>query len=135
MLVERRALYRERHRRYGRDAYLLEIARASQQLAEVGYRRRAMRDARRAVEEGLTAWDAWSASTGTPLEEVGLALVRAAVELHLYGGVPRGAFRFDLCARVRSAHLAMATAQPSERFAHERFLFGVYLTLMDLPAR
>ncbi|MBX3270620.1 MAG: PD40 domain-containing protein [Sandaracinaceae bacterium] len=134
-LTERRALYRERHRRFGRDAYLLEVARTSQQLAEVAYRRRAMADARRAIEEGLAAWDAWSASTGTPFEEVSLALIRAAAELHLYGGVPRRAFAFDLHARLQNAHLALAAAQPSERFAHERFLFGVYLTLMDLPAR
>jgi hypothetical protein len=133
-LAERRGLYQLRFERYAREPYRLEMARISQQLAENAYRRGDHEAARRFLEEGLPDADAWRSSEGLEIDEVTLALVRAAAELHLYGGVPLRAFAFDVQGRLREAYRAI-TRRPNPRWAHERFLFPIYLTLMETGER
>lgn len=130
-LLERRDLLRERHARYGSDAYLQELARVGHQLAESAYRLGRAEEARRYLEEGLVAADTWRSRTHTVIDEVSLALVRAAAELHLSGGVPVDDFRFDLTSRVRST-LRLITDRPNPRWADERYLFPIYLTLLEV---
>ncbi|MBX3246665.1 MAG: PD40 domain-containing protein [Myxococcales bacterium] len=133
-LLERHEIYEARFRRYGRDAYLLELARISHQLAENAYRRGEMGAAREHVEAGLRDADRWLSRTSGEIEETTLALVRAAAELHVYGRVPRSAFGFDLLARVREAY-RLITERPNPRWADERYLFPIYLTLMETARR
>jgi cellulose synthase operon protein C len=129
-LHERRELFRARHAKYKRDGYLLEIARVSQQLAENAYRRGEHGAAKRYVEEGLKAADTYRERAEVEIEEVSLALVRAAAELHLYGGIAANTFDFDLAARLREAY-AEITTRRNPKWADERFLFPIYLTLVD----
>jgi cellulose synthase operon protein C len=133
-LEERLALYRARHKKYGRDGYLLEMARISYQLAEVSYRLEDLKSARRHLEHALEHADTWRSNTNTEIEEVTLATVRAAAELHLYGDVPLSAFDFDVLERVREVY-GVITLRPNPKWADERFLFPAYLTLLETPAR
>lgn len=132
-LEERRALYRARFLRYEREAYLLESARASQQLAELAYRLGDLGAAGRHLAEGMSDAEAWRRRSDTELDEVWVALVRAAAELHLYGGVPLSAFAFDVPGRLRETYALILLRPHNPRYADERFLFEVYLTLLDLP--
>jgi cellulose synthase operon protein C len=128
MLLERRDVYRAR--KSTRDADLHELARIAHQLAELAYRRGDLDAARRHVEEGLAHVDTWAARTGTEVDELMLAIVRAAAELHLYGEVPRSAFGFGLEARLLATY-RIITERPNPRWADERFLFAAYLTMLE----
>ncbi len=132
-LAERRALLRARFALTQREADLLERARASQQLAALAYRRGDLVAARRHVEEGLVDADEWRRRSETELDDVVVALVRAAAELHLYGGVPVRSYAFDLRGRLRDTYAQIARRPHNPRYAHERFLFAAYLTLLELP--
>lgn len=133
-LRERFAIYEARHERYERDAYLLELARIDHQLAENAYRRGELELARRHVESGFRAADAYTQRTESELDETTVALVRAAAELCLYGGVPTEAFAIDVLARLREAHRRVSRVTDG-RFADERFLFPVYLAALEAPGR
>lgn len=133
-LRERHAIYEARYERYERDAYLLELARIDQQLAENAYRRGELALARRHVEAGLRAADEYTERTESELDETTVALVRAAAELRLYGGVPASAFEIDVLARLRDTFRTIARVTDG-RFAHERFLFPIYVAALETPAR
>ncbi len=132
-LSERHAIYEARYERYERDAYLLELARISQQLAENAYRRGELALSRRHVEAGLRAADEYTERTESELDETTVALVRSAAELRLYGRVPASAFEIDVLARVRDTFRTIARVT-DERFAEERFLFPIYLAALETPA-
>lgn len=134
-LEERRTLHRTRFLRRQHESDLLESARAAQQLAALAYRRGDLEAARRYVEEGLADADDWRERSDTELDDVVVALVRAAAELHLYGGVPLRAFAFDVRRRLRDTYVLIARRPHNPRYEHERFLFATYLTLMELPSR
>lgn len=133
-LRERHAIYEDRYERYERDAYLLELARISQQLAENAYRRGELALARRHVEAGLRAADEYVENTESELDETTIALVRAAAELRVYGNVPASAFELDVVERLRETYRTIARVTDG-RFADERFLFPIYLSALETPAR
>ncbi len=133
-LRERFAIYEGRFERYDRDAYLLELARIDHQLAENAYRRGELELARRHVESGLRAADEYTQRTESELDETTVALVRAAAELCLYGGVPTEAFEIDVLARLREVHRRVSRVTDG-RFSDERFLFPVYLAALEAPRR
>jgi cellulose synthase operon protein C len=129
-LLQRRELHRSRRLERQRDGDLLELARISHQLAELAYRRGDTDAARRHIDEGIAAADTWRSRTDTEIDEVTLALVRAAAELHLYGGTPSSAFSFDVHTRLHDTY-EVITKRPNPRWADERFLFSVYLTMIE----
>jgi hypothetical protein len=133
-LSERHAIYEERYERHERDAYLLELARISQQLAENAYRRGELALACRHVEAGLRAADEYTERAESEIDATTVALVRTAAELRLYGRVPTRAFEIDVLARVRDTFRTI-TRVTDGRFAHERFLFPIYLAALETPAR
>ena len=134
VLHARRDLHRPRDRRPERDGDQLETARISHQLAELYYRERDLDAARLRIEEGLVAIDGWRSRNDTDIDELTLALVRAAAELHLYGRVPLSEFGFDVEARLRDSY-AIITQRPSPRWADERFLFPIYLAMIEATKR
>jgi hypothetical protein len=132
-LLRRRTLLEARFIESDLDADLLELAEVSQRLAEVAYRAERLPDALDHVTRGLDHSDSYNKRTGAEVNPVGLALLRAAAELHIYGGLPLGSFSSDLHARVRIAYHALCQ-RPSPRRRADRFLLGVYLTLLDVGA-
>lgn len=129
MLLQRRDFYQARIRRLNLDADLLEIAHIGQQLTEIAWRLGDKAAATTHLIDALAHADKWRKRTNTQIEAVTLALVRAATELHLFGAVPRSAFKFDLVARLQQSYEAI-TLRPNPRWANERYLFPVYLTLL-----
>ncbi|MCB9600440.1 MAG: PD40 domain-containing protein [Sandaracinus sp.] len=133
-LVARAAFYEARLDDQDRDADLLELARIAHQLAENAYRRGELAVARRHVEEGLRKADEYVERTESELDETTVALVRAAAELRVYGGLRGREFDFDVRERLRQVHAQIAQVTDG-RFAAERFLFPVYLAALEVPRR
>ena len=128
-LLARRDAYQERLERYDRDAYLLELARIHQQLAELAHRTGRSADARRYLEEGLRLADAWRKRSGAGTNAVMVALVRSAAELHLYGGEGLESFHFDLRERLGRTIQALA-GRTEPAFAEARLLLPAYLAVI-----
>lgn len=133
-LHARLAHFERRHDERPLETYRLEMARVHQQLAELAYRRGDLADARAHVETGLEAVDEWLSHEGIDIDDVAVSLLRSAAELHLYGGVSRGEFSFDLEARLRSAY-ARVCERAGTRWQHERFLFPIYLAMIEADTR
>lgn len=113
------------------DDDLLSLSLAEAQLAELARSRRAPKEAAELASQALDHADQYALRTGTPLADAQLAALGFAAELHLTAGVPAGAFRFDLGARLREAFNRLSDAPDPAR--HDaRVRFGVYLTLLGL---
>jgi cellulose synthase operon protein C len=132
-MEERWRLLKARYKRTQQSEDLLEAAVAAHHLGELAYRLGDYGQALRHLEAGLDDADRFRAETGTEVEPVTVALVRALVELHLYGKVPRERFRHEPLRRAEETFAAL-NARPNPRLAGERFLFTTYLTWMDLRA-
>lgn len=130
MLLQRRDFYQTRLRRLDLDADRLEIAHIGQQLTEIAWRLGDKTDAIAHLNAALRQADKWRVRTNTEIEAVTLALVRAAAELHLFGEIPRSAFDFDLVARLQQSYEAI-TLRRNPRWADERYIFPIYLTLLE----
>lgn len=74
---------------------------------------------------------AWSASTGTALEDTGLAILAAFAELHLFDGVPASQLGFDL-ATALSASYAQLSEVRNPAWEPIRARLAVYLTMLNL---
>ena len=74
---------------------------------------------------------AWSASTGTTLEDTGLAILAAFAELHLLDGVPASQLGFDLAAAL-SASYAQLSEVRNPAWEPIRARLAVYLTMLNL---
>jgi hypothetical protein len=132
-LRDRQASMQARYDKTGADEDLASLARIDYQLAELAYRQKRMGDARERLEAGLLRADAYDRSTGSPVSEGGLQLLRAYAELHLYGGVPLERYALDLAQRLDKAY-ALICAFPSPQWSDERFLFEIYLTMLAARA-
>jgi hypothetical protein len=123
-------------RRFGEtetDDDLLELARASYHLGEYAFRAGESDRAREHFEQGLRRSARFNRSTGSGVNEVGLRLIQAYAELHIYGGVALATYRIDLKKELRAAY-EFICEKPSPTWDAERFLFGVYLTMLELSA-
>jgi cellulose synthase operon protein C len=130
--MERRQSLLER--RFGEtetDDDLLELARASYHLGEYAFRAGDRDRARQHFEQGLRRSARFNRDTGSGVNEVGLRLIQAYAELHIYGGVDLAAYRVDLKKELRAAY-EFICKNPSPTWDGERYLFSVYLTMLEL---
>jgi hypothetical protein len=74
---------------------------------------------------------AWSASTGTALEDTGLWILVGFAELHLLDGVPASQLGFDLAAAL-SATYAQLSEVRNPAWEPIRARMAVYLTMLNL---
>lgn len=115
------------------DEDLLELARARYHLAEYAYRQNDLAGARVHLEQGLRRSDELNRRTGSGVNEVGLRLLQAYAELHIHGGVALSTYALDLSAQLTAAYEFICKHR-SPRWDRERFLFGLYLTMLKLAA-
>jgi hypothetical protein len=130
--MERRQSLLER--RFGQtetDDDLLELARASYHLGEYAFRAGDRDRARQHFEQGLRRSARFNRNTGSGVNEVGLRLIQAYAELHIYGGVDLAAYQVDLKKELRAAY-EFICKNPSPTWDGERYLFSVYLTMLEL---
>jgi hypothetical protein len=74
---------------------------------------------------------AWSASTGTTLEDTGLAILAAFAELHLFAGVPEAQLGFDLAADLTASYTQLSLVR-NPAWEPIRARLAVYLTTLNL---
>jgi hypothetical protein len=132
-MERRQALLARRHAQTETDDDLLELARAAYHLGEYAFRAGDTERARRHFEDGLRRSARFNRNTGSGVNEVGLRLIQAYAELHIYGGVALSTYRLDLQKELRAAY-AFICKHPSPNWAPERYLFSLYLTMLALSA-
>ena len=114
------------------DEDLLELALCEAQLARFARKRGA--PAATALDHLVAArrhFVAWSASTGTPLEDTGLGILAGFAELHLFAGVPQSRLGFDLRAEL-SASYTQLSAVRNPAWEPIRARLATYLTMLKL---
>jgi len=74
---------------------------------------------------------AWSASTGTTLEDTGLAILAAFAELHLFAGVPVSQLGFDLVADLSARYTQLSEVR-NPAWEPIRARLATYLTILTL---
>jgi len=114
-----------------KDETLLELARASYHLGEYAYRLKKLDQARVHLERGLTQANTYNQRTGSPVNPVGLRLLQAYAELHLYGHLDLGRFALDLKKELALSYQFICE-HPSPNWQADRFLFGIYLAMLKL---
>lgn len=132
-MEQRQALLSRRFADGDLDEDLLELARASYHLGEYAFRAGERETARQHFEQGLRRSAAFNTRTGSGVNDVGLRLIQAYAELHLYGGVPLSAYTLDLKKELRGAY-EFICQHPSPRWDADRYLFSLYLTMLDVSA-
>jgi tetratricopeptide (TPR) repeat protein len=130
-MERRQALLERRFGETETDDDLLELARASYHLGEYAFRAGDRDRARQHFEQGLRRSARFNRSTGSGVNEVGLRLIQAYAELHIYGGVDLAAYQLDLKKELRAAY-EFICKNPSPTWDGERYLFSVYLTMLEL---
>ena len=113
------------------DDDLSELARISHHMAEYNYRAGQPKRARSLLERGLRFSDRYDERTGSEVNPVGLRLLQAYAELHLYGEVALASYQLDLRKRLEQTY-AFICERRSPRWQAERFLFGLYLAMLDI---
>jgi len=74
---------------------------------------------------------AWSASTNTPYENTGLAILAAFAEVHLFDGVPTAQLGFDLLAELTATYTQLSALR-NPAWEPVRARLAVYLTMLKL---
>jgi hypothetical protein len=131
-LTARRDEIARRFAAAGLDEDLLELALCEAQLARIARKRSA--PAATALAHLLAArrhFVAWSASTGTTLEDTGLAILAAFAELHLFAGVPRSQLGFDLAADLATSYTQLSEVR-NPAWEPIRARLAVYWTMLKL---
>ena len=113
------------------DEDRLELAQAYHHLARLHDNLGDPTAAARAVERGLALSDEYDESTGSEVNDAGLALIRDYAELHLYRAVPREALRRNLKAELERVYSVICKYR-NPRWALQRYLFKNYLTELTL---
>ncbi len=113
------------------DETLLELARASHHLGEYAYRLGKLDQARVHLERGLTQANTYNQRTGSSVNPVGLRLLQAYAELHLYGHLDLGRFTLDLKKELALSYQFICE-HPSPNWQADRFVFGIYLAMLKL---
>lgn len=130
-LTRRRDALAGRLARDGVDEDRLELALVEAQLALVAHRARNDDEALRRLDAARRSWDEWSERTGTPMDDLGLAIVAGYADLHLGAGVPLARLGFDLPGRLRAAYTRMSQVR-NPTWEPLRSRYALYLTLMSL---
>ena len=114
------------------DEDRLELAQAYLHLAELSHHVGDLSAATEAVEHGLLLAAAYNESTGSEVNDVELALIKAYAELRLYGHVRRDAMKRDATAELQRAYAVLCKYR-NPRLFPQRFLFKTYLAELALP--
>jgi cellulose synthase operon protein C len=116
----------------GLDEDRLELALCEAQLASYAHRRGApVTEVLGHLTRARTQWRAWSASTGTPVEDLGLAILGSLADLHLSEGVTAAQLGFDLAAELLASYTQLSLVRnPAWETARARF--EVYLTTLNV---
>ena len=131
-LTARRDGIAARHKASGLDEDRLELALCEAQLAQLARRRKLPPAV--ALSHLSTArrqWLTWSAATGTPVEDLGLAILASFAELHLFAGVPSSQLGFDLAGELRAGYTKLSELR-NPAWEPMRARFARYLTTMHL---
>ncbi|WP_428265685.1 hypothetical protein [Haliangium sp.] len=118
----------------GVDEDVIEMARASYHLAEYAFRQGDKAAARVGFERGLAHAADYHERTGSEVTDVGLRLLQAYAELHIYGGVPLSEYQRDLLGELGAAYEFICKFRSPEWEA-DRFLFEVYLTMLEVAKK
>lgn len=129
----RRALLAARARDSEADGDLLELARTRYHLAEYAFHTGDHDLARRHIERGLERSAEFNRRTGSGVNDVGLRLLQSYAELHLYGGLKLASYTLDLRKELHVAY-EFICKNPSPTWQADRFLFALYLTMLDVAA-
>ncbi|MCG8423415.1 MAG: hypothetical protein MJE77_36405 [Proteobacteria bacterium] len=130
-MERRRELLASRFEQANTDEDLLELARVHYHLAEYSFKRGAGQKARQHVERGLAYSRDYNTRTGSGVNEVGLRLLQAYAELHIYGGIDLQTYALDLKEQLAVAY-EFICKHPSPNWAADRFLFELYLTMLEV---
>lgn len=130
-LTRRRDALAKRLARDDVDEDRLELALVEAQLALVAHRGRNDDEALRRLDAARRAWDEWSQRTGTPIDDLGLAIVAGYADLHLGAGVPLARLGLNLSERLHAAYARMSELR-NPTWEPMRSRYELYLTLMSL---
>ncbi|MDW8280313.1 MAG: hypothetical protein RMK29_01295 [Myxococcales bacterium] len=131
-LQARRQVLQGRLRRRPLDEDVLELARVEAGLAGLAVARRDLPAAIEHVRAGLRRMDAWMQQTGTPVHELGLALIMAWGDLRLFGSAA-GPPEAELERRLTEVYGTLARLR-SPRWAEARARLALQLALIRLRA-
>lgn len=112
------------------DEDLLELATSAYHLAEVAYQAKNLADATEQLEEGIRLSALYNERTGSIVNDVGRRLLQAYAELHLFGKVSLSTFGLDLQQELAVTYDFMCE-NPSPNWESDRFLLGVYLSIIE----
>jgi hypothetical protein len=113
------------------DEDLLEMARSCHHLGEAAYRSKQLDQARKYLEKGFGHSEMYNQRTGSDVNEVGLRLLQAYAELHLYGKLELSKYTLDLTKQLGKVY-DFICEHPSPNWEADRFLLGLYLTMLTL---
>lgn len=133
-MSERVQLLKQRLERLDLDEDIIALASAYYHLAEYSYHRGDIEGAFKNIEQGRRLVHEFSKRTGTEVTDEGLRLLQAALELHLYKGIPLSRFNLDLIGEAEQIYNQLVrSANP--RWDGERFLLGMYLSLLRVTEK
>ena len=130
-MLRRQKLYASRFDKTEKDDDLLEVAASSYDLGEYAYRQKNLPAALQHFEAGLTKSDEYNKRTGGEVNDVQLRLLQAYAELNLYGKLPLAQYKQDLPKRLQATY-DFICKNPSPNWDKSRFLFELYLTMLDV---
>jgi hypothetical protein len=114
------------------DEDRLELALCEAQLARLSReQRQPPATALGHLREARRLFTAWSAATGTALEDTGLAILAGFAELHLFDRVPRSELGFDLAGDLAASYTRLSEVR-NPAWESIRTRLAVYLTMLKL---
>jgi len=129
-MIERRDRLNSRISEFDLDEDLLESATASYFLAEYALSAGKKDEAQSHLEDGLNRSAAYNERTGSVVNIVGTRLLQSYAELHLFSEIALSALGVDLRDQLELTYGFMCD-NPSPNWEPDRFLLGVYLTMLE----
>jgi cellulose synthase operon protein C len=131
-MSKRRDAFARRYQSNELDEDRFDLALSEAQLALFARRRGApTAEVLGHLTAARTHWTKWSAATGTPIEDTGLAILSAFAELHLLASVPMSQLGFDLAAELTAGYTQLNLVR-NPAWEPMRARFELYLTTMNL---
>lgn len=132
VMRERRDAVAARLKSSGLDEDRLELALCEAQLASYARSRGApVAEVLGHLTRARTEWRTWSSSTGTPVEDLGLAILGSLAELHLSEGVTKAQLGFDLADELGASYTQLSLVR-NPAWEKARARFEGYLTTLNL---
>jgi hypothetical protein len=113
------------------DEDRVELALAEAQLSLYAHRQRRDEEALAHLAAARRYWDEWSERTGTPIDDLGLAIVAGYADLHLLNAVPLERLGINLDERLTAGYARLSELR-NPAWEPMRARYELYLTLMSL---